>query len=253
MSTVQQDFKRRLARAEITVSAVHPADLRAASHRKTLRMRATICEFIRERFLLMGLDPALAVSLHIGEDAAAELAAIPDTEALRTADEAITHSDLDDAGEAASSFNAKIQRMVADYSEGAQPDFARASVAQLFAFCLANKKLAWDRLPSSKEKAGLPEASPRPCARRRVNVSRVFRNSGFARLGGGALGIAVFKPSDPIRSITYRKLSMRSGMPLDCPQSTRRATCAEQGWTRPAMLAPATTSCGHCPVIRIGT
>ena len=44
----------------------------------------------------MGLDPALAVSLRRGEEAAAKLAAIPDTEALRTADEALTHSDLDD-------------------------------------------------------------------------------------------------------------------------------------------------------------
>ena len=59
MSTVQQDFKRRLARAEITASAVHPADLQAASHRQLLRTRVHLCEFIRERFLLMGLDPAL--------------------------------------------------------------------------------------------------------------------------------------------------------------------------------------------------
>ena len=96
MSTVQQDFKRRLARAEIAASAVHPADLQAASHRQSLRTGVTIYEFIRERFLLMGLDPALAVRLRDGEEAAAELAAIPDSEALRTADEALTHSDLDD-------------------------------------------------------------------------------------------------------------------------------------------------------------
>ena len=81
MSTVQQDIKRRLARAEITASAVHPADLQAASHRQLLRTRVHLCEFIRERFLLMGLDPALAVSLRVGEEAAAKLAAIPDTEA----------------------------------------------------------------------------------------------------------------------------------------------------------------------------
>jgi hypothetical protein len=102
MSTVQQDFKRRLARAEITASAVHPADLHAASNRRLLRARTAICEFIREQFLLMGLDSALAVSLRVGKEAAAKLAAIPDTEALRTADEALTHSDLDDDGEAVS-------------------------------------------------------------------------------------------------------------------------------------------------------
>jgi hypothetical protein len=137
MSTVQQDFKRRLARAEITVSAVHPADLQAASHRQSLRVRATIYEFIRERFLLMGLDPALAVSLRWGEEAAAKLAAIPDTEALRTADEAFTHSDLDDDGEAVSFVVEKIERMVAIYREGVQPNFAGVSVAELWAYCIA--------------------------------------------------------------------------------------------------------------------
>jgi len=113
MSTVQQDFKRRLARAEITASAVHPADLHAASNRRLLRARTAICEFIREQFLLMGLDPALAVSLRVGKEAAAKLAAIPDTEALRTADEALTHSDLDDDGDAVGFVVEKLARMVA--------------------------------------------------------------------------------------------------------------------------------------------
>src|SRR5271157_3196792 len=112
MSTVQQDFKRRLARAEIAASAVHAADRHAASDRQSLRTSVVICEKIRERFLLMGLDPALAVSLRVGEEAAAELAAIPDTEALRTADKALTHSDLDDCRrEKANGLMAKIQRM----------------------------------------------------------------------------------------------------------------------------------------------
>jgi hypothetical protein len=140
MSTVQQDFKRRLARAEITASAVHPADLQAASHRRSLRTRAKICEFIRERFLLMGLDPALALSLRVGKEAAAKLAAIPDTEALRTADEALTHSDLDDDGEARSTFKAKLEKIVAIYRGGVQPNFASVSVVQLRAYCIAMEK-----------------------------------------------------------------------------------------------------------------
>jgi hypothetical protein len=143
MSTVQQDFKRRLARAEITASAVQPAGLKAAKDRQLLRIRATIYEFIRERFLLMGLDPALAVRLRWGEEAAAELAAIPDTEALRTADEALTHSDLDDCGDAWSSLEAKIQRMADNIiDEGVQPDFAKASFLELWAFCVAMEDLA---------------------------------------------------------------------------------------------------------------
>jgi hypothetical protein len=163
MSTVQQDFKRRLARAEIMASAIHPADRKAASHRRQLRATVRCCKSIWVVLSLIGLDPAQAKSLHICEDAAAELAAIPDTEALRTADEALTHIDLDDCRrEEGNSVEAKIQRMVTYYSEGAQPDLAGASMVELYAFCLANKKLACDRLRSSEETAGLPDARPAP-------------------------------------------------------------------------------------------
>ena len=72
-----------------------------------------------------------------GQEAAAKLAAIPDTEALRTADEALTHSDLDDDGEAVSFVVEKIERMVAIYREGVQPNFASVSVAELWAYCIA--------------------------------------------------------------------------------------------------------------------
>jgi hypothetical protein len=146
MSTVQQDFKRRLARAEITASAVHPADLQAARDRRSLRAITVVCEFIRERFLLMGLDPALdpalAVCLRVGEEAAAKLAAIPDTEALRSADLAITRGGLNDYGEAHSTVVAEIERLAAIYCEGVQPNFVNASLAELLAFCVAMEKLA---------------------------------------------------------------------------------------------------------------
>jgi len=161
MSTVKQDFKRRLARAEIMVSAIQPSDLQAARHRQYLRMLTGICEFTRKTLFLMGLDPAQTSGLQSGEKAAAELAAIPDTEALRSADEAITQSNHHDCGEEGNSVWATIQRMVTHYSEGAQPDVARASGAQLYAFCLASKKLArGDRLPSPEETAGLPDGRP---------------------------------------------------------------------------------------------
>jgi len=165
MSTVQQNFKRRLARAEITVSAVHRADLQAASDRQLLRTSVVICEFIRKRFLLMGLDPALAKSLRRGEEAAAKLAAIPDTEALRTADEALTHIDLDDCRrEDANSVRAKIQRMADNIADdiihkGVQPNFAKASGPELLAFCVAMEKLA--PAITSEDTAQIPPA----CAR----------------------------------------------------------------------------------------
>jgi hypothetical protein len=143
MNAVKNDFRRRLARAEAAVSAIHPAHLEAASHRRLLRMRTTVCLLIRNRLLLMGLDPALAANLQSGEKAAAELVAIPDTEALRSADKAITHTDQYDCLEAANSCRAKIRRMAAQFCDGVQPDFARAPVAELLAFCVVRENLAW--------------------------------------------------------------------------------------------------------------
>jgi hypothetical protein len=114
----------------------------------------------------MGLDPALAVSLRYGEEAAAELAAIPDSEALRTADEALTHIDLDDCRrEEANGVMAKIQRMadiIADdiIDKGVQPNFATASVAELWAFCVAMEDLARAAI-KSEDTAQIPPARAR--------------------------------------------------------------------------------------------
>jgi len=91
----------------------------------------------------MGLDPALAVMLRVGEEAAAELAAIPDSDALRTADEAIIRTYQENDSEAGRGFEAEVERLAEHYLDGSQPDFAKASVAQLFAFCAAIEKLAW--------------------------------------------------------------------------------------------------------------
>jgi hypothetical protein len=88
MSAIKRDLRAWLARLEIRASTSHWADRHAAHHRKTRRAVVEICEAIRKQLLLIGLDPELAVSLQRGE-AAAELAAIPDSEALRAADEAI--------------------------------------------------------------------------------------------------------------------------------------------------------------------
>jgi hypothetical protein len=123
-------------------AVIRPADLEEARHRQELRATVLICELIRERFLLMGLDPALAVSLQGGEEAAAELAAIPDTEPLRSADEAITRRHPNDCGEV-HKVEAKIQRIAAHMCEGFLPDFANASLAELLAFCVAMGNLAW--------------------------------------------------------------------------------------------------------------
>src|SRR6266850_1470275 len=90
------DLKRRLAHVEITASAMSWGDRQAAHHRQSLRARVELHELIRERLRLMGIDPALAVALRRGEDAAAELAEIPDTIELRAADEAIMRPERSD-------------------------------------------------------------------------------------------------------------------------------------------------------------
>ena len=140
MSAIKRDLKGWLARLEIRASTTH-WDRHAAHYRKTRRAVIEICDAIRERLLLMELDPELAVSLQRGEEAAAELAAIPDSEALRAADEALTRGDQNDDGEALGIPIAQIERMARHFDDGSQPDLANASLAQLFAFCFANEKL----------------------------------------------------------------------------------------------------------------
>src|ERR1700751_5810649 len=140
MSAIKTDLKRWLAPLEIRASTTHWADRHAAHYRKTRRAVVEICEAIRERLALMGLDPALAVSLRRGEEAAGEVAAIPDSEALRAADEAITRDDQSDYGEA-STLMAQIEGMAAHFCDGSQPDLANAALAKLFAFCFAIEKL----------------------------------------------------------------------------------------------------------------
>lgn len=88
----------------------------------------------------MGIDPALAMRLRSGDEAAAELAAIPDTDELRTSDEAITRDDLGDCEEGRRRFIALIEKMATQYRHGRQPDFATASSAELFAFCVAAER-----------------------------------------------------------------------------------------------------------------
>ena len=104
----------------------------------------------------MGLDPSVAVRLQLGEEAAAELAAIPDSEALRTFDEAVTRSNLEDVGDARSRDADKIDRMAvrmaADIRGGIQPDLAKASLAELLTYCVAIEKLAGGDGPNPSER-----------------------------------------------------------------------------------------------------
>jgi hypothetical protein len=65
-------------------------DKQAAHHRAALRTCVKVCGLIRMRLVALGIDPELAPALRQGDEAAAELAAIPDTAELQAADEALT-------------------------------------------------------------------------------------------------------------------------------------------------------------------
>jgi hypothetical protein len=128
----------RLARAEMLVPAISSVDRQVAHHRQSLRACFKLCDLIRERFRVMGIDPALAVALRRGEEAAAELAAIPDTPDLKAADEAIVRAETGDGSDAARKFWEKIEQMAARMlNEDHQLDLANASPAELLAFVVA--------------------------------------------------------------------------------------------------------------------
>ena len=135
MSIISQHIKQWLARLEIKAATTPWADRHAAHHRNTRRALVEICEAIREQLALMGFDPALAVSLQRGEQAAVELAAIPDSETLRAADAAITRSDQHEDGAASRIIAAQAAPMATQVRDGSEPDLAHASLAELFAFC----------------------------------------------------------------------------------------------------------------------
>jgi hypothetical protein len=91
----------------------------------------------------MGIDPAIAVSLQRGGEAAAKLAEIPDT-VEQAADEAIVRADCGDGNDVAHQFYGKIEQMAARIrDEEHQLDLAKASLAELLAFCVAVEMEAW--------------------------------------------------------------------------------------------------------------
>jgi hypothetical protein len=133
-----RDLERRLARAEIAAGASNWAARQAAHHRVSLRNCVRLHWVIRDRLQAIGIDPTLAVALQRGEKAAAELAAIPDTDELRVADEVIVRTDHRDGDEGVRQFRAKIDQMARQYRDGRhRPDLAQASPAELLAFCAA--------------------------------------------------------------------------------------------------------------------
>jgi hypothetical protein len=141
---MRRDLAHRLARAEIAATATNWAARQAAHRRELLRSCAKLHQVIRDRLHAMGIDAALAVALQRGEKAAAELAAIPDTDELRAADEAIVSADHHTGNDGARQVRAKIAQMAEQYRDGEHRlDLAKAGPAELLAFCVAVEMEAW--------------------------------------------------------------------------------------------------------------
>jgi hypothetical protein len=110
----------------------------ASRHRRLLRAEAAIGAVIRDALARAGVDTALATRLSVADEAAGALASIPDTPELRRADanEDTTLFNPEDWDRAAA-FVPKIMAMAQGFAEGARPDFANASFAELLAWSLA--------------------------------------------------------------------------------------------------------------------
>ena len=67
--------------------------------------------------------------------------------ALKMADKEITRADPDHLTGESSQFRSKMKQMAARFHDS-QPDFAKASPAELFAFCIAVEELAWGESPT---------------------------------------------------------------------------------------------------------
>ena len=145
---MSRDLERRLASAEISAATISSAERRAADHRRSLRALVALVELVRERLGVMGIDPALAETLRRGEEAAAELAVIPDTRELKAADEAIVCPESNNGDDGARQVWAKIARMAEQYRDGQHRlDLANASPGELLAFCDAFEMGRRDEVP----------------------------------------------------------------------------------------------------------
>ena len=86
---------------------------------------SAVCAFVSDALVRAGIDPARARALRPAPS--------PDSDESEEAGEFV----LDDADSLAGLFAEKIAELVRRYEDRREPDFAKASLAELFAWCLA--------------------------------------------------------------------------------------------------------------------
>jgi hypothetical protein len=120
--------------------------------RRLWRAEAALGEIIREALVRAGVDAAAAGRLALADDAAAALAALPDTARLRQADAGTAANGYDRAR--ADLFAPKLSAMIQRFAGGALLDFADASFAELFAWALAQNAGPNPSAPPGRAGAG---------------------------------------------------------------------------------------------------
>jgi hypothetical protein len=121
-------------------AAAGEADGAARGHRRLLRAKTAIGAMVRHALAVSGADIGAARRLVDADAAEAALAAIPDTPVLRDADRAATPPLGRAQRRQAEAFEAKISAMAEGIANGRPLDLANASLAELFAWSLAQRR-----------------------------------------------------------------------------------------------------------------
>ena len=135
---MQRPLDTRLDQVETRrTAAAGQRDSATIRDRRIWRAEAAMGDIIRGALARAGVDPEKAARLCAADQAAAALAAIPDTPELQRADDNDGGSAEAHDGAAVDAFASKIQAMTRGYADGKSPDFANAPFAELLAWSLA--------------------------------------------------------------------------------------------------------------------
>ena len=101
----------------------------------TLRAWNRVCGLVRDGLVQAGVDPESATALQLG-GMAAHMTDILDRPEMRRREEELAVGDQDGL---AGIFRVKIGDIARRFRDGREPDFASASLAELFAWCVARR------------------------------------------------------------------------------------------------------------------
>ena len=104
--------------------------------RCTLRAWIRVCDLVRDGLVQAGVDPESATSLQLGGMAAYMTAIASEPEVARLEEDLA----IGDHDALADIFAVKIRDIARRFRDGHEPDFGSASLAELFAWCVARRE-----------------------------------------------------------------------------------------------------------------